>query len=71
VLQGEDTEAPYEWIWTGTEAHMVYAIGYNPAGLSEKSNTLSTPRSLSCNSPFANKVFQLLYHIIFWNQQFT
>jgi len=64
-LQETYTEAPYKWTWTGTEAHMVYAIGYNYAGLSEKSNTLSTPHSFSYYSQFINLVFQIIYHIIF------
>lgn len=69
-LQETYTEAPYKWIWTGTEAHMVYAIGYNYAGHSEKSNTLGTPRSFSTYySQLISKVFQIIYHIIFWNQQ--
>ena len=68
-LQETYTEAPYQWTWTGTEAHMVYAIGYNYAGLSEKSNTLSTPHSFSYYSQFINLVLQLIYHITFLNQQ--
>lgn len=64
-LQETFTEAPYQWTWTGTEEHMVYAIGYNYAGLSEKSNTLSTPYSFSYYSWFINLVFQIIYHIIF------
>jgi len=68
VLQQTLTEAPYKWIWTGTESHTVYAIGYNYAGLSEKSDTFGTPRSLYYNSHFINLVFQKICHIIFWNQ---
>ena len=59
-LQETYTEAPYTWTWTGTEEHMVYAIGYNYAGLSEKSNTLSTPQSFSYYSQFINLVFQII-----------
>lgn len=59
-LQETFTEAPYIWTWTGTEEHMVYAIGYNYAGLSEQSNTLSTPHSFSHYSQFLNLVLQLL-----------
>jgi len=64
-LQETFTEAPYQWIWTGTEEHMVYAIGYNYAGHSEISTTLSTPHSFSYYSWFINLVFQIIYHIIF------
>ena len=64
-LQETVTEEPWEWTWTGTEEHMVYAIGYNYAGHSEKSNTLSTPHSFSYFSQFINIVFQIIYHIIF------
>jgi hypothetical protein len=66
-LQETIYTTPYKWEWIGTEPHMVYAIGYNFAGFSEKSNTLSTPRSLSSNFLFANKVFQILYHIFLCN----
>jgi len=70
VLQETYTATPYKWTWTGTESHLVYAIGYNYAGLSEQSNTLSTPRSLSCYSLLSMKVFQIIYQIIFGNLQF-
>lgn len=69
-LQDTVYEKPYKWTWTGTEEYFVYAIGYNYAGLSEKSNTLSTPYSFPYYSQFVNKVFQIIYHMIFWNQQF-
>jgi hypothetical protein len=44
VLTQTDSEVPYQYTWTGEDNHLVYAIGYNYAGLSEKSNNLSTPR---------------------------
>ncbi len=65
VLQETFTEAPYQWTWTGTEEHMVYAIGYNYAGLFEISTTLSTPHSFSYYSQFINLIFKIIYHIIF------
>jgi len=42
VLNQTVNESPYQYIWIGEEKHTVYAIGYNFAGLSEKSNNLST-----------------------------
>jgi len=44
VLQETLYQPPYQYNWTGEDQHWVYAIGYNFAGLSEKSNNVSTPR---------------------------
>jgi hypothetical protein len=69
VLQVTLDKAPYKWVWTGEGAHMVYVISYNYAGLSVKSNSISTPRSLSYYPNFLNIVFQKIYNIIIWIQQ--
>jgi len=45
-LQDTVYEEPYQWTWTGTTSHSVYAIVYDYAGHSEKSETLSTPYNL-------------------------
>lgn len=45
-LQQTLFDGPYQWTWTGTTSHSVYAIVYDYAGHSEKSNTLSTPYNL-------------------------
>jgi len=68
-LQETLTEAPYKWVWTGEGAHPVYSIAYNGAGLSQKSDTISTPRSLSYYPNLINIVFEKIYNIIFWIQQ--
>jgi len=49
VLQETLYQPPYQYNWTGKEQHWVYAIGYNFAGLSEKSNNLTTPRPILKN----------------------
>lgn len=69
-LQDTVYDEPYQWTWTGTTSHLVYAIAYNYAGLSEKSNTLSTPYSFPYYSQIVSKIFQRIHHNIFWNQQF-
>ena len=66
------SEEPYKYTWTpdGTGKHLVYAIGYNFAGLSEQSETLdTTPRSRSYNFQILNNFFQRIYHLISWIRQ--
>ena len=64
VLQQNDTEAPYQYTWTGEEKQTVYAIGYDYAGLFEKSNNLSTiPKTHFRNHNFMNIFIMLLQKI--------
>ena len=66
ILQLTDDETPYEYTWTGEEKQVVYAIGYNYAGLLEKSNNLSTePRSHFRNHNLINLIFVLIQKTFF------
>lgn len=66
-LEETDYDAPYEYIWTGTGIHIVYAVGYNYAGLSIESEKLdTTSRGRSFYFQFINNFFQRIHHIIFW-----
>jgi hypothetical protein len=58
-IQATINEKPYQWTWTGTDKHDVYAIGYNKAGLHKQSDTISTPRVLilNYNLQILNKLF--------------
>ena len=64
-LQETFTSGPYEWVWTGTTNHEVYAIAYNYAGLSEQSNILSTPRNVALRNSILSYLFQLFRYIFF------
>jgi uncharacterized repeat protein (TIGR01451 family) len=50
VLQSNDTQAPYEWIWTGIGDHQVTATAYDMAGNSQ-SQSMSTPYDLILGMP--------------------
>jgi len=51
-LLGEDTEEPFEWEWSGTGSHTVYAIVYDLAGNSQQSEIVESSASLqSYNMP--------------------
>jgi hypothetical protein len=67
-LDGEfistDNSAPFEYTWTGDEVQEVYAIAYNYAGFSEKSNTLTTPRPFLVNHYIMQRFFVLLRTIL-------
>ncbi len=64
VLQQTNTEIPYQYSWTGTEKQIVYAIGYNFAGLTVKSDNLTTtPKPHFRNHYFMNIVIMLLQKI--------
>ena len=64
VLQQTNTEAPYQYTWTGEEKQIVYAIGYNYAGLFVKSDNQSTiPKPHFRNYNFMNIVLMLLQKI--------
>jgi len=64
VLQQTDTEIPYQYSWTGTEKQIVYAIGYNFAGLTVKSDNLTTtPKPHLRNHNFMNIIIILLQKI--------
>lgn len=62
--QQTDTSDPYEWTWTGATQHYVYAIAYDNAGNSEKSETLSTPRSIIHRFPILQYFFQWLVNFL-------
>lgn len=51
-LLGEDTEEPFEWEWSGTGSHSVYAIVYDLAGNLQQSEIVESSASLqSYNMP--------------------
>jgi len=59
-------ECAYQWVWTGTTSHSVYAIAYDYAGHSKKSETLSTPYNFFYgNSIVLNLLQQLLIMLTF------
>ena len=63
--QETDTTKPYEWTWTGATQHYVYAIAYDNAGNSEKSETLSTTsRSIIHRFQILQYLFQLLTNFL-------
>jgi len=65
-LVNTDLEKPYEYNWTGEENQVVYAIGYNYAGLSLISNNLSTtPRSHFRKLNLMNMIFVLMQKAFF------
>jgi hypothetical protein len=51
-LLGEDTEEPFEWEWSGTGSHSVYAIVYDLAGNLQQSEIVESSANLqSYNMP--------------------
>jgi len=64
------SDEPYTYLYKGSGKHLVYAIAYNFAGLTEQSETLdTTPRSRSYNFPLFNMLLQRLSNIILLIQQ--
>jgi len=64
-LQETVNTAPYQYTWTGYEVQTVYAVAYDYAGLSEKSNTLTTPRAFFVNHYIMQRFFVLLRIMLF------
>lgn len=58
-LQFNDTQAPYEWTWTGIGNYTVLATAYDLAGNSQ-SQSMSTPENLSVGKSFVQLQFQEL-----------
>ena len=64
------SEEPYTYLWEGSGKHLVYAIAYNFAGLTEQSETLdTTPRSRSYNFPLLSMFLQRLSNFVLLIQQ--
>lgn len=58
-------ESPCTWEWIGVAQHFVYAISYDNAGLSEKSETLGTRTRSNINFLiFRFNLFQKLQYIL-------
>ena len=64
-LQETVTNTPYQWIWTGTTSHSVYAIAYDYAGHSKKSDTLNTPYNFVFSNSVIYNILQKLNYITF------
>ena len=63
VLQETVNESPFQYTWTGEVNQWVYAIGYNFAGLSQKSKNLSTPKLHFNNHNLMNILYILMQKI--------
>jgi len=64
-LQETLTSGPYQWVWTGTTSHSVYAIAYDYAGHSKKSDTLNTPYNFVFSNSVIYNLLQRLNCIMF------
>ena len=60
VLQETVNESPFQYTWTGEVNQWVYAIGYNFAGLSQKSSNLSTPRIFLKNNCLIQRLVMII-----------
>ncbi|MDH7506887.1 MAG: Ig-like domain-containing protein [Candidatus Thermoplasmatota archaeon] len=65
VFQLTVNESPYQFTFEGKDQHWVYAIGYNFAGLLQKSENLSTPRTFLKNNFLIFSLFKL-FQILFF-----
>lgn len=70
VLNETLMSPPYEWEYekTDEDEHFVFAIVYNNAGLSEKSETLSTPLISSYDAMIFSKFILRIQSMVMWNQ---
>lgn len=70
VLDESLMSPPYEWIYIkpDEEEHFVYAIVYDIAGNSEKSENLSTPFTSFFNDIIFSKFIQRIQSMVMWIQ---